>query len=115
MIEDGVLHFSTGQDPDMGQVARSLRTAAAVHSTDDPIILHISPLLARRLAHHLDGGGFIDAREEVARLLKVEREAWVTQCHGVLDRARRHNRRALLTLSLSLLLFVGTPLWIFWA
>ncbi|MDO8982747.1 hypothetical protein [Cypionkella sp.] len=108
-MADGVLHLSTGNDPDMGQVARILRTAAAVHSTADPIIVHISLPLARRLAHHLDGGGFIDAREDVARMLKMQRGAWVEKCQGMLATARRNNRRALGFFGAALLMWLLLP------
>ncbi|MFC3180474.1 hypothetical protein [Cypionkella sinensis] len=112
---EGRLHLSTGTDPDMGQVARTLRTAAAVHSAAGSIVLHVSPSLARRLAHHLDGGGFIDARKDVARMLTAEHEEWVTKCQGMMKDARRNNRQAQITLGLALaFLALGAGL-IFWA
>ncbi|MDP1872119.1 MAG: hypothetical protein Q8K61_10915 [Gallionella sp.] len=114
-MADGVLHLSTGNDPDMGQVARTLRTAAAVHSTADPIIVHVSPPLARRLAHHLDGGGFIDAREDVARMLDARREEWVTKCQGMMDDARRDKFMSLLILGLALALYAIGACFVFWA
>lgn len=116
----------TVENPDMAQVAQLMRVMAATNAETATLTFLMRPPLARKIAHHLDGGGFQAMREaEQARLSaqavidrQVEAEdraAWAQKCPRMMDTARRDNRRALMTLFLALLMFVGTPMWIFWA
>lgn len=109
------LHIDAGADPDLAQVARVLRTAASVHSETGPLNIHMPATLARRIAHHLDGGGFIDAAEAVALLMQRDRDGWAAKCQGMMDEARRDKFDARMTLGLALALYAFGAALVFWA
>lgn len=121
-----VIKGQTVENPDMAQVAQLMRVMAASTAETETLTFLMRPGLARKIAHHLDGGGFHAAREaeqaaaaaqaQIERQVEAEdRLAWVKNCQRMLDSARRDNRRAQMTLVLALLMFLGAPLWVFGA
>jgi predicted nucleic acid-binding Zn ribbon protein len=119
------INFELGEDPDMACVAQMLRTAAAVAQEDQHLVWRIIPSTARRFAHHLDGGGYhAQSAAEMARVTaeadrKIEadarlRAAWVTNCHEILAKARRANRKARAYFAASVALFLASLVFLNW-
>lgn len=83
-------------------LARKLRVSAAICGPQASIGITLSPAVSRQLAQIIDGGGFharlaerleAAAREKAALL--AAREAWVAECQGHLEAARKLNAKAL--------------------
>lgn len=114
------IQISTENNPDMGRVAQVMRTMAATSAETAALTFLMTPGLARKIAHHLDGGGFYAARQaeqaiaaaqaQIERQVEAEdRAAWIEKCQSMLGNARRGNRRAFGFLAATLLMWLLLP------
>lgn len=103
-------------------LARKLRVSAAFCGPQGSIGVTMSPAVSRRLAQIIDGGGFqartverLEALQREKRELMASRAAWVAECQGHLEAARRLNartrRRMILTAALWLATLIVVVVW----
>ena len=114
------IQINTENNPDMGRVAQVMRTMAATSAETATLTFLMKPGLARKIAHHLDGGGFYAAHKAeqaaAAAQAQIERRAtakdradWVARCQAMMGNAQRSNRSALRFFGAALLMWLLLP------